>query len=194
MGETCDDRRERALGDEVIDQVARHLMAHQPAVGFGRRVAARLRDVPASHPSRGVVVLAARVGMVGVALAVVTSLWQASQRRPAPELSGPQVALQTPADSMTPPERVASETTPPAPTLVPPPAPARPMRRPSRADRLWASRGAPEVERVIVAPVPRPDPVTVQPLEVRGMAIDDLAVEPLAVDALNLDPPILQGR
>jgi len=187
MGETCDDRRERALGDEVIDQVARHLMAHQPAVGFGRRVAARLRDIPASHPSRGVVLLAVRVGMVGVALAVITSLWQANQRRPVPELSGPQVALQTPADSMTQPERVASETTPAAPTLVPPPAPARPMRRPSRADRLWASRGAPEVERVIVAPVPQPVPVTIEALEVAPISVDGLALEPLAIEALTFD-------
>jgi hypothetical protein len=45
----------------------------------------------------------------------------------------------------------------------------------------------PETERLVVSPFGRPDPVTVEPVDLRRMAIDDLAIEPLAVDALPFE-------
>jgi hypothetical protein len=190
MREARDHRPGRSIGDEVIDEVARVLMDHQPAAGFGRRIAARLDDVPATSRQRpGVLVSAARVVVAGVLLALVASLWQANRPWQVPGPSQPRVATRAPADAVTTP---ASET-----ALAPTQAttrvvkPARLTRGVSRADRLWASRAAPEVERIVVTPVPDPDPVTVQPLEVPGMALDDLAIEPLAVDSLSPDHRML---
>lgn len=185
------DRRDPALGDEVIDEVARGLMEHQPAVGFGWRAVARINEVAPSQASTRVLLAAGRVVAVGVALVVVIGSWQARQRWAVPDPSPPQVAVTAPAGTVTPPEPAASGAPPSAPAASLRATPVRPARLASRTDRLWASRAAPEVERVVVAPVPRPDPVTVQPLEVPRMALDDLAIEPLAVDALNLDRPIL---
>jgi hypothetical protein len=176
----------REVGDDVIDEMARALMTHEPAAGFGRDVAARLDNASAAQRGPGLVALAARVALAGVALAVIASLWNGHQPEPAPEAPVTRGATRTPTATPTRPVHEAAASPAPA-GPTPGVVAARRAARPSRAERLWASRAAPEVERTVVTPVPRPAPLVIEPLELPAIAVDDLAIEPLAVESLNFD-------
>jgi hypothetical protein len=188
MRETNVDRAKRAITDDAIDEVARALMDHGPAAGFGGRVASRLRRAPAAAEGPGGVAWAARVVAAVALLTVAVALWHANRPGVPPAPTSPALATHTPPTLEARPP--ASEAAAPA-TRSPAAAasPGGPPRGPSRADRLWASRAAPPVERVVVAPVARPDPVAVPPLEVLQMTFEDLAIPPLAVEALSDDRP-----
>ena len=186
MRETRNGQPRRNVDDAVIDAVAGALMRHEPATGFGRRVVTRLDEV--TQPGSGLdgLGLWIRVAAAGVLLAVVASLWPAGSPRRAPEPSQRTVATRaaSPATPAPRAQEAAAASLPPTPH-APAAAVARKARGPSRADRLWASRGAPDVERVVVTPVPQPVPVTIEALEVAAISVDGLALEPLAIEALD---------
>ena len=190
MRETRNGRPGRSIDDGVIDEVAKALMGPRPAAGFGRRVAARLEETADTGHRFGAGAFAL-VAAAGLLLAVTAGLLRPGQPAPTssrePRPSEPQVATSAPAAAVSarqgagPPQGVSG------PAVEPPPSgtTSKAARVASRADRLWARRSVPAMERVVVAPVDRPDPLTVEPLVVGRMSVDDLTVEPLGIDALQ---------
>jgi hypothetical protein len=188
MRETRNGRPGRNVDDAVIDAVAGALMRHEPAAGLGRRVVTRLDQVTGPRSGLGGFGLWIRMAVAGVLLAVVASLWPASRPRQVPESSQPPVATRVPSPATVAPPAQEPAAAAPEPTRRPlATAIVRAPRGQSRADRLWAARSAPAVERIVVAPVSHPDPLTVDPLELAAIAVDDLSIEPLAIDALDVD-------
>lgn len=176
------------IGDEAIDGVARTLMARQPAAGLGRRVVAQIADTGANGRRPVPLVWATRAAAACAVIAVAVSVWYAGRPGQAP---GPVL----PRDATSPPAAAVAE---PAPAAVPGALASdaaatahatttSDRHAARRADRLWASRPAPEAERLVVAPVADPEPLTVEPLDVPGMALAGISVDPLAVEALTSD-------
>jgi hypothetical protein len=190
MREIEDGRTGRTIDDRAIDEVAAAMVGRQPAAGFGRRVVARIDEAPSvrHHPGMAAPAfrLAAAALLLGLAASLLPTLRPARVREPSPDEAAVRTPLPVhpvrpgPEVTSTPAGAAAERPT----SVASRPARARAARQ---ADRLWAGRSMPETERLVVSPVGRPDPVTVEPVDLRRMAIDDLAIEPLAVDALPFE-------